>query len=129
MTERIDFADALDARTKTLTMVASLLGLLLAALDQTVVATAMPRIVRDLSGLELYAWVTTAYLLSSTAMVPIYGKLSDIYGRRAILLFGVALFLAASALCGLAPSMPALIAFRGLQGLGAAALTSTAFAV
>src|SRR5438270_11884478 len=75
-------------------------AMLLAALDQTIVGTAMPRIIAELHGFEHYAWVTTAYLLTSTAVVPIFGKLSDLYGRKLFLLGGVALFVAASALCG-----------------------------
>src|ERR671929_180622 len=90
---RIDYAATLSGRSKTVILVGVLLGLLLAALDQTIVATALPRIVADLQGLDLLSWVTTAYLLASTAMVPIYGKLSDLYGRKIILLFGVVVFL------------------------------------
>jgi EmrB/QacA subfamily drug resistance transporter len=127
--KRIDYAATLDARSKAVILVGVLLGLLLAALDQTIVSTAMPRIVSELQGIELLAWVTTSYLLASTTMVPIYGKLSDLYGRKAILLFGIVVFLVGSALCGIAPTMLTLVIFRGIQGLGAAALTSTAFAV
>src|SRR5689334_9402097 len=99
----------------------------------------MPRIVAQLQGLHLYAWVTTAYMLSSTVMVPIYGKLNDIFGRKRILLVGVGLFLAGSTLCGLAGEfgrlpvlgggMTQLIVFRGLQGLGGGALFTSAFAI
>ena len=136
---RIDYASVLDFPTKRLILVGTLLGLFLAALDQTIVATALPRIARDLNGLNLYAWVTTAYLLASTALVPIYGKLSDIYGRKPILMFGIVVFLLGSALCGAAGEpflgnlfgggMLQLIVFRGVQGLGAAALTSVAFSI
>ncbi len=126
---RIDYSTMLSARAKMIILVGVLLGLLLAALDQTIVATAMPRIVADLQGLDLLAWVTTAYLLASTAMVPIYGKLSDLYGRKLILIFGIVVFLIGSALCGIAPTMFMLVIFRGIQGFGAAALTSTAFSV
>src|ERR1043165_9520753 len=94
-------------------------AMLLAALDQTIVGTAMPRIIAELHGFEHYAWVTTAYLLTSTAVVPIFGKLSDLYGRKPFLLGGVAVFVAASALCGAAQTMTDLVLFRGLQGLGA----------
>src|SRR4051794_31904728 len=83
------------------TVAALLIVLLLAALDQTVTSTAMPRIIAELHGLELYAWVTTIYLLSSTVMVPIWGKLGDLFGRKAILLWGVGIFVAGSMLCGL----------------------------
>ncbi len=131
MTEpaHVDFSTTLDERTKAFTVAAAMLGLLLAALDQTIVATAMPRISQELHGLELYTWVTTAYVLASTAMVPVYGKLGDLYGRKAVLLAGIGLFLAASVACGAAGSMTTLVAMRAVQGLGAAALTSTAFAV
>ena len=136
---RIDYALVLDFPTKRLILIGTLLGLFLAALDQTIVATALPRISSELNGLSLYAWVTTAYLLASTALVPIYGKLSDIYGRKPILMFGIVLFLVGSALCGMAgepffgnlfgSGMMQLVVFRAVQGLGAAALTSVAFAI
>src|SRR5437764_13294486 len=93
------------------TLIGVMLALLLSALDQTIVGTAMPRIVAELQGFEHYAWVTTAYLLFSTAVVPIAGKLSDIYGRKPFLLGGVVVFLASSALCGAARNMPQLLAF------------------
>ncbi len=128
-TARIDYAATLDQRSKVLILVGVLLGLFLSALDQTIVSTALPRIVADLKGIELIGWVSTSYLLASTAMVPIYGKLSDIYGRKYVLLFGITVFLLGSLLCGLAGDMTQLVFFRGLQGFGAAALTSTAFAI
>ncbi len=111
------------------TMAGLMVTLLLAALDQTIVGTAMPRIVADLHGFEHYAWPTTAYLLASTAVVPIVGKLSDIYGRRVFLLGGTAFFVAASALCGLAQDMVQLSAYRALQGAGAGVLLSAVFTV
>src|SRR5438876_9811952 len=111
------------------TMTAVLLVMLLASLDQTIVGTAMPRIVSDLSGFDRYTWVTTAYLLTSTVMVPIYGKLSDLFGRKPIFLIGVVLFLIGSAASGASQSMNQLIAFRAFQGLGAAALMPIAIAV
>ncbi len=111
------------------TMAGLMVTLLLAALDQTIVGTAMPRIVADLHGFEIYAWPTTAYLLASTAVVPIVGKLSDIYGRRVFLIGGTAFFVAASALCGLAQDMMQLSAFRALQGIGAGVLLSSVFTV
>jgi EmrB/QacA subfamily drug resistance transporter len=101
------------------TMAGALLTLLLAALDQTIVGTAMPRIIAELQGFERYAWVATAYMVASTAVVPIVGKLSDLYGRRPFFLGGVVAFLAASALCGASADMTQLIVFRGLQGIGA----------
>ena len=97
-------------------------GLLLAALDQTVVGVAMPRIVQELHGLSYYAWVTTAYLITSTALVPVAGKLGDMFGRKPFLLVGMVGFVGASALCGLSQNMVELIAFRMIQGLGAGSL-------
>jgi MFS family permease len=91
----------LSAVDRRLTLTALAVVVLLSALDQTVVATAMPRIIEELQGLAMYAWVTTAYMLTSTVSVPIYGKLSDRYGRKPILVIGVVVFLAGSALCGL----------------------------
>jgi EmrB/QacA subfamily drug resistance transporter len=100
----------------------SLLALLLAALDQTVVSTALPRIAADLHGFSSFSWVVTAYLLTSTATVPLYGKLSDLYGRRRLFVLAIVIFLAGSALCGVATSMTQLTLFRALQGLGAGGL-------
>jgi EmrB/QacA subfamily drug resistance transporter len=127
--ERIDYAAILPHRTKMIIMASVLLGLFLSALDGTIVATALPAIVSDLDGLALVGWISTGYLLASTAMVPIYGKLSDIYGRRPILVTGIVVFVLGSALCGLATNMLLLVAARVVQGIGAAALTSTAFAI
>ncbi|MGE5676209.1 MAG: MDR family MFS transporter [Mycobacterium leprae] len=105
-----------------LVIAATMMGMLLSALDQTVVGTAMPRIVADLNGLQHYAWVFTAYMLASTTTVPLYGRLSDVYGRRPFFMLGLALFTLGSALSGQAHTMFALILFRGLQGLGAGAM-------
>jgi EmrB/QacA subfamily drug resistance transporter len=93
-------------------------GMLLAALDQTIVSTALPTIVGDLGGLDHLSWVVTAYLLTSTAVVPLYGKISDLYGRRLVFQTTIVIFLVGSALSGLARSMLMLIVFRGLQGIG-----------
>ncbi len=101
---------------------ALLLVMLLAALDQTIVATALPTIVSDLGGLEHISWVVTAYLLAQTVATPLYGKLGDLYGRKVILQAAVLIFLAGSVLCGLAQGMGQLIAFRALQGLGGGGL-------
>jgi EmrB/QacA subfamily drug resistance transporter len=120
---------ALPRKALYLTVAGLMLTLLLAALDQTIVGTAMPRVVADLHGFEHYAWVTTAYLLTSTTVVPIVGKLSDMYGRRWFLLGGAAFFIFASALCGLSQDMTQLIVFRGLQGIGGGILTATVFTV
>lgn len=127
--ERIDYAAILPKRTKAVILVGVLLSLFLAALDQTIVATALPAIINDLNGLDLLSWVSAGYLLASTTMVPIYGKLSDLYGRRAVLLWGISIFLIGSVLCGIANDMLQLILYRVIQGIGAAALTSTAFAI
>lgn len=94
----------------------------LAALDQTVVATALPTIVGELHGLEHLSWLVTAFALTSGIATPLYGKLSDMYGRKRLYLSAVVLFLAGSALCGLAQSMAQLIAFRAFQGVGAGGL-------
>ena len=106
-----------------------LLAMLLAALDQTIVATALPRVVADLGGLDQFAWVFTAYMLASTTSIPIMGKLSDMYGRKRVLAGGVAIFLLGSALCGGAQDMLQLILFRALQGLGAGSIIANSYAV
>jgi EmrB/QacA subfamily drug resistance transporter len=103
--------------------------LLLAALDQTIVGVAMPRIVSELHGLSYYAWVTTAYLITSTALVPVAGKLGDMFGRKPFLIAGMIGFVAASALCGLSNNMVELVLFRGLQGVFAGVLFASTFAV
>ena len=108
---------------------ALLLVLMLAALDQTIVSTALPTIVGDLGGLSHLSWVVTAYLLASTVSGPLYGKLGDLYGRKKLLQIAIVLFLIGSALCGLSQSMTELIAFRALQGLGGGGLMVTTMAV
>jgi multidrug resistance protein len=106
-----------------------LLALALSALDATIVGTALPQIVRDLHGLGRYSWVVTAYLLTSTTMVPIVGKLSDQFGRKRFLLAGIVLFMLGSALAGTSRTMTQLILFRGLQGLGTGFIQASAFTV
>jgi EmrB/QacA subfamily drug resistance transporter len=106
-----------------------LLGMFLAALDQTVVSTAIRTIADDLQGYDLQAWATTAFLITSTITTPLYGKLSDMYGRRPFYLFAIAVFVAGSALCGLADSMYQLAVFRAVQGIGAGGLMSLALAI
>jgi len=103
-----------------------LLAMFLGALDQTIVATALPTIGRELSDVENLSWVVTAYLLTATAATPLYGKLSDIHGRRAMLLTAIAIFVAASVLCALAPNMTVLVLGRALQGVGGGGLLSLA---
>ena len=105
------------------------MGMLLAALDQTIVSTALPTIVADLGGLSHYSWVVTAYLLASTITQPIYGKLGDLYGRKRIFQTAIGIFLVGSALCGLSQNMLELTAFRALQGLGAGGLIVIALAI
>jgi EmrB/QacA subfamily drug resistance transporter len=104
-------------------------GMLLAALDQTIVSTALPTIVGDLGGLQHLSWVVTAYLLASTASTPLYGKISDLYGRKPVFRFAIIVFLIGSALAGLSTQMWQLIGARGIQGLGAGGLMSLAFAI
>src|ERR687888_2646174 len=106
-----------------------MVALLLAALDQTIVATALPRVVSDLGGITQYSWVFTAYMLTSTVTVPLYGKLGDVYGRKNLFLIAIVLFLAGSALCGIAQSMTQLVLFRAVQGLGAGGLFPLSLAV
>ena len=108
---------------------ALVLVLMLAALDQTIVSTALPTIVGDLGGIEHLSWVVTAYLLTSTVSGPIYGKLGDLYGRKPVLQVAIVIFLIGSALCGLSQNMGELIAFRAVQGIGAGGLIITTIAV
>jgi EmrB/QacA subfamily drug resistance transporter len=135
MSGSVTFSDA----EKRITIIGVMIVFLLSALDQTIVSTAMPVIISELHGLELYSWVTTAYLLSSTVMIPIWGKLGDIFGRKAVLISGIGLFLFGSWLAGLSGEfgdmpllgggMVQLIVFRAIQGLGGGALFTTAFAI
>ena len=104
-------------------------GILLAALDQTIVSTALKSIVEEFNGLEHYTWVVTAYLLTSTAVTPLYGKVSDIYGRRPVYLFAIGSFLVGSLLAGAATSMTQLILFRAIQGIGAGGLFALSFII
>src|SRR5690242_20894572 len=103
--------------------------MLLAALDSTIVSTALPTIVSELGGLEHLAWVVTGYLLAQTIVTPIYGKLGDLYGRKIVLQSAIVLFLVGSALCGLSQNMTQLILFRAVQGLGGGGLVVTTQAV
>jgi EmrB/QacA subfamily drug resistance transporter len=124
-----DPALGLSHRAKMEILFAVLLALFLGALDQTIVGTALPQIVTDLGGNQYYNWVVTIYLLTSTITVPFYGKLSDLYGRKPLLMIGITIFLIGSALSGLSQTMWQLILFRGIQGIGAGALFPISLAV
>jgi len=110
------------ASRRTLVLAAAMMAIFMAAVESTIIATAMPSIVADLGGFHLFSWVFTAYLLAQAVTIPIYGRLADLYGRRRAFFAGGTLFLVASALCGFAHDMRWLIAFRALQGLGAGAI-------
>lgn len=116
-------------RSLVLVFIALCTGTLLAALDQTIVSTALPTIVGELGGLEHLSWVVTAYLLTSTASTPLYGKISDLYGRKVVYQAAITIFLVGSLLCGLAQNLPQLVLFRGLQGIGGGGLMAMAFAI
>ncbi len=116
------WGETLSRKRIVFVLISVMLGMLLSALDQTVVGTAMPRVIADLNGLPHYAWVATAYLLASAVSMPIWGKLSDAYGRKRFFMAGMAVFIVGSVLCGQSQSMTELIAFRALQGLGAGAM-------
>src|SRR5438270_6199140 len=105
------------------------LGMLLAALDSTIVSTALPTIVGELGGLARLSWVVTAYLLAQTVVTPLYGKLGDLYGRKGVLQVAIIIFLLGSALCGMSRSMTQLILFRAIQGFGGGGLMVTSQAV
>lgn len=118
-----------DHKNRLYTVLGIALALFLAALDQTIVSTALPRIVSQLGGLDLYTWVPTVYLLVSTLFIPLYGKLSDLMSRRTLEVGSIVIFLLGSALCGMAADMTQLIVFRGIQGLGGAGLFALAFII
>jgi len=120
--------EILDQRQKMLLVGSLMLTLFLGALDQTIVSTAVPRILADLGGFGLLSWLFTSYMLASTVVMPVVGKLSDIFGRKLLLIGGVVVFLVGSALCGTAQSMVALIIFRAVQGVGGGAIFSLVFA-
>src|SRR3954462_11231316 len=119
----------LSHRQIVITLFGLMAGVLLAALDQSIVGTALPRIVSELGGLDKLAWVVTASLLTSTAATPLWGKISDLYGRRRIFQAAIVIFLAGSMLCGLSQDLPELIAFRAIQGVGGGGLMSLAFSI
>ncbi|WP_138495407.1 MDR family MFS transporter [Paenibacillus pinistramenti] len=114
---------------KKLILTGLLIGLIFSELDETVVSTAMPTIIRDLHGLSLYGWVAGLYMLAATIFMPLLGKLADIYGRKVVYLSCMALFISGSIVCGLAPSMTVLLAGRGLQGIGAGGLMPLAMVI
>ncbi len=107
---------------RPLALIALILSMFMAAMEMTIISTAMPSVVGDLGGIQLYAWVFTSYLVASTVMVPIFGKLADLFGRKPVLMFGLAVFLASSVACGFAETMGQLVVFRALQGFGAGAM-------
>jgi multidrug resistance protein len=119
----------LPQRTRIEIFIVVLLGIFLAALDQTIVGTALPVIVTDLKGNDVYTWAFTSYLLTATVSGPLYGKLSDLFGRRIIFMIGVSVFLIGSVLCAISGEMWQLILFRGIQGLGAGALFPVSLAI
>ena len=119
----------LEKRQKIIVMLAVMSGLFLAALDQTIVGTALPKILSDFNSLDKLSWVVTAYLLTSTIAVPISGKLSDLFGRRRVISIGIVVFVLASMLSGIAQNIDQLIAFRALQGIGGGILMANAFAI
>ena len=106
-----------------------LLGILMSAMDNTIVATAMGTIVSDLGGFDTFVWVTSAYMVATMASMPIFGKLSDMYGRKRFFIFGLIVFLIGSALCGMAQSIVQLSIFRAIQGIGGGALMPIAFTI
>lgn len=124
----LDNGQVLPFRESLLAMLGIAFVVMLVALDQTVVATALPTVVAELQGFEFYAWVATAYLLTSVVTVPIFGRLGDHYGRKPFVLASIVVFLVASVLCGMATNMPLLVAARALQGIGGGMLVGTAFA-
>jgi EmrB/QacA subfamily drug resistance transporter len=121
-TSREEHIDSGVAARRPLILAACMIAMFTAAVEATIVATAMPTIVADLGGFHLFSWVFAVYLLTQAVTIPIYGRLADLYGRKRMFAIGMALFLAGSALCGFAGSMTALIAFRALQGFGAGAI-------
>ncbi len=119
----------LGTRTKVLVLAGTMLGLLVSAVNQTVVSTALPRIVGELGGVGMFSWIITSFMLTSTAVVPLVGKLSDVYGRKPLFMLGILVFMATSAIAGLSQDILQLIVFRALQGVGAGMLMANAFAI
>ena len=119
----------LTKRGRILVIIGMLLGMLMASLDNTIVSTAMPTVVSQLGGLEIFSWVFTAYLLSSTTFIPIFGKLADLYGKKLFYMLGLAVFIIGSALSATSQTMFQLILYRAVQGIGAAAMFPITFAM
>lgn len=116
------------SKKQTKLVIFALMGILfISSMDQTIISTGMTTIVKDLGHFELYSWVFTIFILTSTAIVPVIGKLSDLYGRKRFYIFGLVMFLVGSLLCGIAPSMPLFIIYRGIQGIGIGTLLPVTF--
>ena len=119
--------EMLTHRQKMVLLTTLMLSMFVGALDQTIMSTATPSIIADLGGFALLSWLFTSYMLASTVVVPLVGKLSDMFGRRIFLLGGLVIFMASSAACGAAPSMIALILFRAVQGIGGGLIFASVF--
>jgi len=129
VTQQVQSISLMGTRTRALVMAGSLLGIFTAAMDQTIVGTALPRVVADLQGLEHIAWVFTAFMVTSTTTVAVVGRLTDLFGRKPFFLLGITILVLGSALAGMSQSMTQLIIFRGIQGFGAGMIMGTSFAV
>ena len=129
MTQQVQSISLMGTRVRALVMAGALLGIFTAAMDQTIVGTALPRVVADLQGLQHIAWVFTAFMVTSTTTVAVVGRLTDLFGRKPFFIIGIAILVIGSALAGMSQSMLQLILFRGLQGFGAGMISGTAFAI
>jgi EmrB/QacA subfamily drug resistance transporter len=129
MTQQVHSISLMGTRVRVLVMVGSLLGIFTAAMDQTIVGTALPRVVADLHGLQHIAWVFTAFMVTSTTTVAVVGRLTDLFGRKPFFLVGITILVLGSALAGMSQSMTELIIFRGIQGFGAGMIMATAWAI
>ncbi|CEL25097.1 MFS transporter [Methanobacterium formicicum] len=129
MTANYENHPPLGKKKLIMVMAGLMVGLLVAAFDYSIMGTTMPQIINSLQGMEYYAWPFTAYMLTSTISLILFGKLSDIYGRKHVLILGIIIFIVTSVLCGFSTSMLQLIIFRGLQGIGGGILLSLPFTV
>jgi len=129
VTEQVHSISLMGTRVRVLVMIGSLLGIFTAAMDQTIVGTALPRVVADLHGLQHIAWVFTAFMVTSTTTVAVVGRLTDLFGRKPFFLIGITILVLGSALAGMSQSMTELIIFRGIQGFGAGMIMATAWAI